>query len=146
MDLKNGIPISESEVLKWNISKEELFQIGTPTISESGTFARWEKIRLFNDDLVNITVSFDSENPNNKLEYVRVECQEIEDSENANAPQVIYDRYSDILNNTYGAPTEEETFHSLPIRKWVFENHEIILGIAERFMDYSIFVIKLNAT
>ncbi len=145
MEFSQGIPISENEVLKWNTPKDELFNMGSPRLSVSGTFARWENVSLFENDLVNITANFESENPSGKLEYVRVECPEIEESEQAGAPRKIFEVYTKRLRQLYGVPTKEETYMNYPIHTWKFSNHEIILGIAERFMEYSIFVIKLCA-
>lgn len=144
MDFNQGIPISQNEILKWNTPKEELFKVGTPIIDESRTYARWNNINLFNGQDVNITVNFEYENPENKLEYVRIECPAIEDKEKAGAPRKIYEEYSTILKELFGNPTHEKTVMNYPQRVWEFANHEITLGIAERFMEYSIFVIRIN--
>jgi hypothetical protein len=144
MEFNQGIPISKNEVLKWNTPKEELFKVGTPVIDDSKTFARWSGVKLFNDQVVNVTVNFEYENPNNKLEYVRIECPAIEDKVQAGAPRKIYEDFTAILKDLYGNPTHEKTVMNYPQRIWEFANYEIILGIAERFMEYSIFVIRIK--
>ena len=45
--------------------------IGAPILDDSKTYARWENIRLFENNLVNITANFDSENFNCCKEEVK---------------------------------------------------------------------------
>ncbi len=58
MEFEIGVPISETEVLKWNMSKSKLFKLGKPEVSASRMFARWKNINLFEGENVNITTEF----------------------------------------------------------------------------------------
>lgn len=147
MNFKEGIEfIGEDLLLKWYTPKEQLFSIGNPYISEDKSFLRWTNRDVFNGERVNVTAEFDSENLNNKLTYIRIECPEIEEKQNENSPWIIYDKYSELLKEEFGNATESREFHNRPYKKWDFGKYEIIVGVAERFMEYSIFVIKIKDT
>ncbi len=98
MNFKEGIEfIGEELILKWNTPKEQLFSIGNPFVSKDESFFRWTNKDIFNGDKVNLTANFNTENENNKLTYIRIECPDIEEIENENSPWIIYEKYSKIL-------------------------------------------------
>ena len=139
MDINSGIEFENVRLkLLWDLPKSDLFQIGVPEISETGNFARWKNLKLFGGRTFNLTVSFDKyENPNDKLEYVR-----LEDIVNEKEPWKTYEEFSILFFNLYGEPNEIVEFQGKPHKIWKFNYVEIILGIGERFIDYSVFVIK----
>jgi|SRR5690606_32222833 len=137
-DLDIGIRFEDSgKILKWKTDFEQLKSIDTPIIrSNETTSLLWQNKICFGGLELNILIQMDElRNNTGKLEHVSF-GQIIE-------PIEAYKKNLIIFKSNLGEPSYNETDgYGYPISKWNFENLEVVIGVAERFVDYQIFAIS----
>jgi len=138
LDINKGIRFENTNSnLLWDTHKDDVLLIDNPEIDDTKTFIRWKNVKLFGGNILNLSISFDKyENPNDKVEYIRLEDKK------HNTPWETYDYYTKLFTSKFGSPNEIGEFQGKPHKIWKFNTVEIILGIGERFIEYSVFVIK----
>jgi hypothetical protein len=133
--LDEGVYFENTDTLLcWGSSIETIMTLDNPEITENGKVLKWFDKSCFGGNRVNVTILI-SENTDGKLEFV---CFE----QGRNNPRVVFEKYSNLFKQVLGTPTEtsNESYGRSTVL-WTVNDLQIIIGVAERFVEYEIFGI-----
>ncbi|GAB4161523.1 MAG: hypothetical protein Tsb0033_19110 [Winogradskyella sp.] len=136
-DLEKGILFEDSgNLIKWEDDLEIIKRIDNPELNEDRSIIKWKNKLCFGGQIINVIVTIDNyKNKNGKLEFVDFE-------EEQSNPWDIYEKFSKYFKETIGNSSDfKKDIYDYPTELWNIKNIQIILGVGERFMDYSIFGI-----
>lgn len=139
-DLQLGLHFEDtSRTLLWKTPLQEIKEIDNPSISNAGLILEWKNKLCFGGELFDVIVE-QNEFTNCKgiLEFIDIKPIGL-------TPSMIYNKYFSFFKNIFGEPTEHQIDNfDLPTSLWNLKNLQIILGVAERFDEYSIFSIHFG--
>ncbi len=135
--LAEGIFFEDSgNILTWGEKLSNIKRIDNPEILEKGKLLKWENKTCFGGHKLNLTIRIDKYyNSNGILEFIDLE-------EGKKDPRGAYKKHSSFFKKILGEPTETNTdIYDYKTDLWTIDDIQIIIGFAERYVDYEVFGI-----
>jgi len=129
---------SENILIPWGATENELQNIKNLQKPSEITYS-WTNQIVFGIEGVNVTITFDKYENENSVRFFRF-------MKNSGSVLDSYEMINSHLIKEFGKPTSnEKDEYNYPHTVWELGSAEIILGIAERFMDYLVFVLRVKS-
>lgn len=135
--LNEGIYFEDSgKILIWGEKLSKIKTIDNPEILAEGKVLKWENKTCFGGLKLNLTLRIDKyQNSNGVFEFIDFE-QVTKD------PHGAYEKHSSNFREVLGEPTETHTdLYNYKTDLWTIEDIQIIIGVAERYVEYEVFGI-----
>ena len=128
----------EKTLIPWGTTKNELHKIGNPEMPSDLSY-HWKDQHVFGIEGINISVTFDQYENKDTVKFFRF----MQTNGNVN------DAYNSIkahLLQNFGEPvSDKKDDYNYPNTIWSLNDFEIVLGIAERFIEYLVFVLRIKS-
>lgn len=135
IDLQEGLFFEDTKnIIRWNTPLNDLKLIDNPKILNPNLLLEWENKKCLIGKTLNVFVErSEYKNINGYLEF-------IDFGEYNSSPWDTYNKYSKFFQDVLGTPSfSKKDNYEYPTSLWNIGKLQIIIGVAERFEEYSIF-------